>query len=445
MTIVYKRQIPVRHDVDVMVAGGGPAGIGAALAAARQGASVFLIDSQSCFGGMATAALVPSYFTLYSDGINLQAGGIASEIYQRLDARNGFGPGVDYRNPKDRWLPLRTEVLKCVFDEIVSEQKTLKFTFQTRLIDVETDGRRLTHAICAAKSGVFTVRARQFIDCTGDGDLAAWAGAAFEKGNGDGLLQPGTLCTAWTDIDWFKVQSSGLSAEAEIQRAITDGVFSVADPHLPGIHQTGRHTGTGNIGHTFGVDNTDEVSLTKALIHGRRITQEYQRFYREYLKGYEHMELVTTGALLGVRETRRVLGDYVLNLDDYQKRAVFVDEIGRYSYPIDVHPAQPTAENLAQFEYEYEQMRYQPGESYGIPLRSLIVRDLDNVLVAGRCVSCDRYIQGSIRVGTGCYITGQAAGVAAALAAQTRHELRAIDARQVQSRLVELGAYLPNV
>ena len=169
--------------------------------------------------------------------------------------------------------------------------------------------------------------------------------------------------------------------------------------------------GGGDIGHAFGVDATDERSLTAALIHGRTLVTEYERYYKEYLVGFEKMRLVATGALLGIRESRRILGDYLLCLDDFTRRANFADEIGRYCYPVDIHVARPDDdEEYERFLQEYDELRYADSESYGIPYRCLIPRELRNVLVAGRCVSTDRFLQASIRVMPGCYITGPGAG-----------------------------------
>ena len=173
--------------------------------------------------------------------------------------------------------------------------------------------------------------------------------------------------------------------------------------------------------------------------------KEFERYYRDYLKGFEKIQLVATGSLLGVRETRRILGDYVLSLDDYKRRATFPDEIGRYAYPIDNHPVRPGKDTYEQHRKEFDEtLRYGKGESYGIPYRTLTPRGLDNVLVAGRCVSVNRMVYGSIRVMPGCFITGQAAGVAAAVASSKQLAPRAIDVKELQARLKKLGAYLPN-
>jgi hypothetical protein len=324
-----------------------------------------------------------------------------------------------------------------------------QFTFYTMLVAVEAAAGRVSHVVCAAPSGTFAVRAKTYVDATGNGDLAVWAGADYEKGDADGNLMPGTLCSVWAGIDWdrwYAVRPKGPQPDGyKLQQAFADNVFTVRDEHLTGMCRLGEHGGAGNIGHTFGVDANDERSLTKALIDGRKGLTEYLRYYREYVPGFEKLELVASGSLLGVRETRRITGDYVLSLEDYQRRAVFPDEIGRYAYPVDNHPVRPGKDTYEQHRREFDEaLRYQKGESYGIPYRILVPRKLENVLVAGRCVSADRMVHGSIRVMPGCFITGQAAGVAAAMSAESGRAPRQIDVAELQRQLKAVGAYLPN-
>jgi hypothetical protein len=442
-SIVMKREVPVRQEVDVFVAGGGPAGVAAAVAAARQGVSVFLAEGHSCFGGMGTAGLVPAYMQ-FGDGVDFLAAGIGEEVLDRLHQAGGTGPDYDPKHKTHASVGINAEVLKRVYDEMVAGAGA-EFAFHTVLIDVQTQGERVAAAICAAKSGLFAVRAKVYVDCTGDGDLCAWAGAPFEKGDEQGNLMPGTLCSLWTGVDWQAVRASGLGGgDGRIEQAFKDGVFTYQDRHLPGMWRVGDDVGGGNIGHTFGVDGTDERSLTEALVWGRRLVLEYERYYKEYLRGFEKMKLVATGSLLGLRETRRIMGDYVLCLDDFKSRAVFDDEIGRYSYPVDIHPSRPEKQAFDRFMDEWKNLRYGRGESYGIPYRCLLPRKLANALVAGRCISADRFLQGSVRTMPGCYITGQACGAAAALAVQKGTDARGVDVKDLQQRLLKLGAHLPN-
>ncbi|MCJ7552218.1 MAG: FAD-dependent oxidoreductase, partial [Anaerolineae bacterium] len=377
-TLTFKREVPVRHEVDVFVAGGGPAGVAAALAAARQGAGVFIAESQACFGGMGTTGLVPA-FMCFTDRVNFLADGIGREIYERMKQR----ADTPHDDPGGS-VSINAEALKLVYDDVIEESKGIDFTFHTQVIGVETEGGHVTAAICAAKSGIFAVKAKVFVDGTGDGDLAAWAGAPFEKGDAEGNMMPGTLGSLWANVDWSRVSGR---QDRNLTAAFADNVFSVQDRHLPGMWRVGEGIGGGNVGHTFGVDGTNERSLTAALLWGRKSLSEYEVYYKRYLEGFEDASLVATGALLGLRETRRILGDYVLVLDDFNTRAIFEDEIGRYNYPVDIHASTPSSLDFAKFTEEFRRLRYKDGESYGIPYRVLTPLGLDNVLVAGRCVS----------------------------------------------------------
>jgi hypothetical protein len=438
--VTFQKSIPVRHTVDVMVAGGGPAGLAAAVTAARQGRKVFLAEGHTCFGGMGTAAMVP-VFMPFGDGVNFLAGGFGKEVYDRLFDSGGAGP--DEHRGSLGHVVFQVEVLKRIYDEMVVGTG-MGFSFQTLVIGVETHNQHIDHVICAGKSGLFAVKAHTFIDCTGDGDVAAWAGAPFEKGDAEGRMMAGTLCSLWADVDWDTVHKARLNAEAELPKAFKDKVFTIEDRHLPGMFRVGAHVAGGNIGHTFGVDSTDERSLTKGLLWGRKSLPEYEKFYKTYMKGYEKMMLVATGSLLGIRESRRIMGEYVLDLEDFKKRAVFEDEIGRFSYSVDIHSATPDDKGYAKYAEEFKNMRYAKGESYGIPFRTLVPRNLHNVLVAGRCLSADRYIQGSVRVMPGCFITGQAAGMAAAMTVEKKADVRDVSVPELQSRLKKMGAFLPN-
>jgi len=182
------------------------------------------------------------------------------------------------------------------------------------------------------------------------------------------------------------------------------------------------------------------------MIDARRRMPEYARFYSEYVKGYVNMHLASTAPFLGIRESRRIVCDYMLNVKDFVKRAVFPDEIGRYCYPVDMHISNPG--DLAAYEAflkEYEKdLHYRKGESYGIPYRSLVPKSFSNALVAGRCMGVDRKMQASIRVMPGSFITGHAAGAAAALAVASG-DVRAVRPEELRARLAAAGAYLPPV
>lgn len=428
----YQKSIPIKYTVDVFVAGGGPAGISAAIAAARQGKRVFLAEAGGSFGGSGTIGLVPS-FAQFTDGEHFLADGIGREVFERL-----YSDPCDYSR---RFKPFSVERLKQVYDEMIVEAG-VKFTFFTRLVDVISENGLVEAVILTSKSGLFALKAAVYIDCTGDADLVEWAGGETVYGDANGIAMPATLCSLWANIDYKRIDQHVTS---RLDDAFRDGVFTKEDRHIPGIQwsEPKKGIGGGNIGHVYEVDARDERSLTDAMLEGRRTVREFERYYSEYLHGYEDMHLCYTADLLGIRESRRVVGDYVLTGADFVARASFDDEIGRYAYPVDIHAMKPDNASFAAFENEYRTLRYGVGESYGIPYRVLIPKGLTNVLTAGRCVSTDRQMQASIRVMPGCFITGQAAGVAAALASEQSGEVRMIAVDTLQEKLRGLGAYLP--
>lgn len=430
----YSRQLETRYDVDVCVIGGGPSGVAAAIAAARQGAKVMILESQGFFGGAGTAALVPAFMN-FSNGVNFMAGGIGYEVWQRVCV------------PELR-LSIRAEVLKRVYDDMVREAG-IDFLFFANVCDVITRDGGIDAVVVAAKSGMYAVHAKMFVDGTGDGDICVWAGAPSELGDPKtGHIMPSTLCSMWINIDWACGDTESVHGREwkfnRVAKAMDDGVFTQEDYHLSGIWKTGENTGGGNIGHCYNVDATDERSLTDAMVTGRHIIPEFEKFYREYIGGcYKNASVVSSGSILGIRESRRIMCDYILSESDFRPDSVFEDEIGRYSYPIDIHP-DPGREAYRAFLAEHTSRHLGLGESYGIPYRILTPKNLSNVLVAGRCVSTDQKMQSSIRVMPGCYITGQAAGIAAALAANGECDSRKVDIHSLQEKLVKLGGYLPN-
>lgn len=433
MSIVYSKEIPIRHDVDVFVAGGGPAGCTAAIAAARNGASVFLAEEQACFGGLGTSGLVPAFMP-FGDGENFLAAALGKEILERMWQ---YG-GPEYAATKT--TSIKVEALKRVYDDLMLESGA-KFAFHTKLVDVVTDGERISHCVLAAKSGVFAVRAKVYIDGTGDGDLAAWSGVPYDKGDEQGRMMAGTLCALWTNINWTRetVQDDSL-----VEKAFNEGVFKKLDRHLPGIWKISENVGGSNTGHVYDVDGTDERSLTDGLLYTRKLYDQYEEYYHKYLPRFEKMEMVTSGAMLGIRESRRIRGEYQLALDDFLNQSVFDDEIGRFAYPVDIHASDNSAESHEKFTKSHHGYRYQKGQSYGVPYRVLVPQKVENLLVAGRCVSSDRPMQSSIRVMPGCYLTGQASGVSAALCAKDGSTPRTVNVRQIQTVLKGMGMYLPN-
>lgn len=445
--ITYQKQIEVKYETEILVIGGGPAGVSAAVTAARAGKKVLLVENMGALGGLGTIGRIPM-FCQFSDGVNFLSGGFGKEVHS-LCLQNGAVSPDDYEthDKKRESISINSEKLKKIYDKLTIDAG-VQVSFFTKVIDVVREGEKITYVICSGRSSVFAIKANVYIDCSGDADVCYYAGAECKKGDEEGNMQAGTLCSLWTDIDWDTVKEEGFQElwprnDCFIEQAYRDGVFERWDKGLPGMWRVGKTTGGGNIGHAFMVDGTDEVSLTKAMLESRKLLEQYEVYYKKYLRGFEDMELADTGSILGIRESRRVMGDYVLTADDYFARAVFDDEIGRYNYAIDSHPPKCDPEYYKEFSRMFKQ-GYQDGESYGIPYRTLTPRGISNLLVAGRCISTDRNMQSSVRVMPGCFITGQAAGMAAAMSVDKQCDVHCIDVKALQKALAELGAYLPN-
>lgn len=432
-SIEFKQTVPVKKQVDVCIVGGGPAGIAAAVTAARMGVSVFLAEKQQCFGGAASLSGVPA-FMRFSDGENFLAGGIGREVFDAL-----YGSKEDFNTIE---FSILIEKLKRIYDDMMIESGA-DFLFDSSIVGAQVQDGIIQAVVFQGHESLFAVQAKTYIDCTGDGILSMMAGAPWEKGDEAGRMMPATLCSLWTNIDWNRaIVEVGLDPDNRmLSKAFNDGVFSVQDRSLPGMWKMNGDMGGGNIGHVFEIDGTKEEDLTRGVLDARRRMTEYEYYYNHYLEGYEKAFVVSTGSFLGIRETRRILGEYVLNTDDYAKRASFEDEIGRYCYPIDLHPVTPEA---AKSKYEEEYLKgYGKGNSYGIPYRTLLPKNTNNLLVAGRCISTTREMNGSTRVMPCCFITGMAAGAAAALAKDG--DVRGISVKLLQKELKNRGAYLPNI
>lgn len=306
--------------------------------------------------------------------------------------------------------------------------------------------------LIANKAGLSAIKAKVYVDCTGDGDVAAWAGAAFEKGDENGDMQPVTHCTIFSNVNEEAKANAGTLHHSNPKSA---GWDMAMDDEFPLIKDSGicdRVSGPGTVTfnalHQWGIDNTDPASTTHALITGRQMAHQFSMALRKYLPdAYGESYLVATAALLGVRETRRIVGDYVLNTDDYKGCRSFEDEITRTCNHIDIHmSADEVPEALRSRKETTDRFDLKEGMSCGVPYRCLTPKDIENVLVAGRCISTDRNVHGSTRVMPPCLSTGEAAGLAAAMAAKaSNHDVHHVDVQDLRQRLKNHGAYMPSI
>ena len=424
-SIQFSRTIPVQYDVDVCVAGGGPAGVAAAVSAARAGAKVFLGEASGCFGGLGTSGFVPAFCGV-GNVTHFLGGKFCREIFDAMEVPSG--------ELEREFSYIDVEKLKRVYDKIVVDSG-IRFALEVKLVAVEAEQGAVKAAVFSdcTDEGLFAVRAKVFIDATGNGDLAAWAGADYAMGNAQGIPMPATLCTLWSGVDWKTYREQKPFINDLLAKAIEDNVFSVVDRHHSGMFPVGETRAGGNFGHVFKLYANDRDSRTEGWLDIRRRLPEFQKFYNRYVPGFARAELVASAAMMGVREARRIIGEYTLTLDDFKARASFDDEIGRFAYSVDIHPLDDSLEQYQRFVREfYGNLRYKAGESYGVPYRVMVPAKLRNVLTAGRCVSTDQPMEASIRVMPGCYLTGYAAGAAAALAAPRDGEVRQVKAAEIR-------------
>lgn len=445
-TIRFTRNVPVQDGFDVIVVGGGPAGCTAAAAAARDGAKTLLIEATGSLGGMGTNGLVPAWCP-FSDQQKIIYRGLAERVFTACKA------GMPHVAPKELdWVAIDPELLKRIYDDLVVEAGA-SVLFHTALAVVQADHGRVSAILVTNKAGLTAYRANVFVDATGDGDLAVWAGANAHKGDAKGKgLMPATHCFQIDNVDEYAYRHGEnlycTNPKSPLYSILKSGKYPlVPDIHMCSVLVAPRRVGF-NAGHLFGVDGTDPKSLSKAMIHGRKMAVQFRDGLAEFHPAaFGNARLSATGALMGIRETRRIVGDYVLTLEDYLQCRTFPDEICRNSYYIDVHnkdsQSAQSPDDFTKIEKAIPR-RYGPGESHGIPYRCLTPKGLTNVLVAGRSISCDQAVQGSVRVMPVCLAVGEAAGVAAAQAATAAGcDVHAVDTARLRRRLRECGAYLP--
>jgi hypothetical protein len=445
MSIVEpQRRTPIFGEFDVVVLGGGPAGIAAAASAARHGASVLLVERYGFLGGMGTAAGVTNFCGLHANvhgEIRQVVHGIADELLGRMRALDGLNePHLIFGRIHAQAYDM--SAFKCAADALLVDAR-VQLLFHALGAGARLDeAGRIDCVLVETKSGRMAIRARVFIDCSGDADLAHWAGAALEKGDDTGHLLYPTLM--------FRVGNVDARAAGEAWRSIPrlmDEAEAAGDFHFPrrgAIVRPQKHAYEWRVNVTqlrdadgSATDGTDARSLSAAELEGRRQIVDYLRFLRTRVPGFSGAYALDIAPQVGIRETRRLVGQYMLTAEDVLSCASFADSIGVNGWPLEKHVAGDVTWEWPSLESRgYNQLPYRmivPRAAPGAPR---------NLLVAGRCASMTHEGQSAARVSGACFVMGQAAGTAAALALAGDSDVRSLSPGTVASALLRDGAFL---
>ena len=450
------RQALLAGEADVLVVGGGPAGLGAALGAVQAGARVILAERYGFLGGNATAALVMPLMSFHTQMPTKERrgattllptdhgpgeaviGGVLAKLLGRLVSVGGAIPPT---LATGYVVPFDPEWFKLVALDLLDEAgvQLLFHAFASGILGEN----KVEGVVFETKSGPLAIRAKVTVDCTGDADVAVQAGTPTEVGRADGLVQPMTLMfrmaefqraafegyvkenpTEWRGVHglWDLVRKATAAGELKLPR---EDILFFATPHEGEVSV--------NSTRVTRVLGTDVWDLSYAEWMSRRQMRQIAEFLRRYVPGFEKSYVMQSGVNVGVRETRRILGDYQLTADDVLTARKFDDAIARGAYPVDIHNPTGTGTVLK---------RLPPGEAYDIPLRCLMPQGAEGLVVAGRCISGTHEAHSSYRVMPIVMATGQAAGITAALAARRNARPRAVAVREIQQELLRQGASL---
>lgn len=438
------REVPVLMEVDVAIVGGGVAGIAASIAAAREGAKTVLIERDGCLGGTATVGMISGF-----QGADISVvRGIFYEFVKKLKEHKGimYGPNAGYAS-------FDPEVFKYISEQFVLESGS-EILYHTCFSNAMVKNMVVKGIIIEAEEGKRAILAKSTIDTSGNANVVAAAGAPFTK---DKCTQPMTLGFRMDQIDVMKVAEYVKDNREQFYSApgqqtwhieqdhpffVVGGFFDLIkaakkkkELYLPHdsiwLHVLPRRGEISiNATRIIGLDGTSSVDLTKAVIDARRQMWSVTKFLIKYVPGFEKAQVVDSGVRIGVRETRRSIGEYILTRDDLLNSKRFPDTIANYNFPMDVQSPKGNEEGHGWTLIPVP---------YDIPFRCLIPKNYEGILAGGRCISTDHEVHGSTRSMPCCMATGQGAGVAAAIAANKGIALGNIDIRELRDTLVRQG------
>jgi glycine/D-amino acid oxidase-like deaminating enzyme len=417
------RRIPVIRDVDILVVGGGMAGVGAAAAAGRMGLRTLLVEYFGCLGGNGTSGMVNNFCGYTTSGATRGqiVQGIGGEIHQTLLERKGVSSKTSFTfNP---------EILKMVLDELMAEAN-VELLYYTQMVDSLIEKNTIRGVLVENKGGRQAILAKRVLDCTGDGDVCASANVPFELGDGRGGF---LACDMAYHVINVGPNFRGSTVDPAAAEAIRSGRYKITRPQaiiqnimIPGAYWVNW------AGIPWAVNGIDPTHLTQAAIDGRKVVRELRRFLRDKIEGMENVEVIDTAAKMGLRETRRVMGKHSLTGDEVLQGTKFPDGIGACAWPIEI------VDPVKGRRY----VNLKDGDFYTIPYRCLVPQKVENLLMAGRFMSCTHEAQASVRVMGPAVVMGQAIGTAAALSIKKGVAPRDLNVDLLQQELVKAGAFL---
>lgn len=443
------------YHYDVAVMGGGPSGVCAAIAAARTGAKVLIVEQYGVLGGMSTMGLVAPWMTFHDKNGTQVVKGIAQEIVDNL-IRRRMSRGHVRDTMGETWsvTPFDNEGLKYVLASMCKEAG-VDILFHTFAFDCQCDNRRIKTIRGANKDGEIEIKASVYIDGSGDGDIFARSGCAYALGREeDHLTMPCTTNFSMEHVDFSRIREHMLAHPEDFHdKTILSLLENGAPPDCvsgfftewkQGCQELGLDIprerilffrgvwddiATINTTRLLMVDSTNADSMSEAEVKLREQVYAVAALLNKYVPGFENARIHSIAPVVGIREGRRLIGEYVITGDDLRAERRFDDEIAVYGYPIDQH--QPDGAGFTQ----------KTVGAYGIPYRCLIPKELDNLLVTGRCISCDREAQSSLRTTPGVMAIGEAAGVAAAMLSQNQIPAKQLDTKVLKQVLIQRGMY----
>ncbi len=421
------RQIPVVGSYDVIVAGGGPAGIGAAIAAAKNGAKTLLLEQTAQLGGMAIPGMMSHW-----------GGKSGNSITRELITRAGNNPWENEQTTPPH--AINHEKQRLILFEMM-EEAGVTVQLHTFVSGVRKEGKRITGIITESKSGRELVECKVVIDCTGDGDVAALAGAEFQLGReGDSKMQPVTLMFKLAGVDWERcILPGSFESYMDVPKGEIQSLGKSILPHPAGHVLLYASTMPGtivvNMTNVINIDGTNVRDLTRAEIICQKQIPEIVKFLREYAPGYEHCYVIAVANYVGVRETRHVKGLYTITAEDIVEGRVFEDWIAtRCSFNFDIHNIEG-----AGLDKDGAQKHFQSKGPYTVPYRACVPVEVEGLLLAGRCISGTHKAHSNFRIMSVCTGVGQGCGTAAAIAVRDGVSERDVDIKKVQEQLIADG------